>query len=112
MKRLAVFLSLLAASFIANAKVIAWYRFEENPSGTGTSGETVFTNTIDAAKYPAYPRVCTANGNNKYNPANPKVLTSSHERMPVYTNAFPSDVSICDNIGFGGNPPGKEYHNN
>ena len=38
MKRLAVFLSLLAASFIANAKVVAWYRFEETPSGTGTSG--------------------------------------------------------------------------
>ena len=112
MKRLAVFLSLLAASFIADAKVVAWYRFEETPSGTGTSGETVFTNTIDAAKYPAYPRVCTANGNNKYNPANPKVLTSSHERMPVYTNAFPSDVSICDTVGFGGNRPGREYHNN
>ena len=112
MKKLTVFLTLLAASFIADAKVIAWYRFEENPSGTGTSGETAFINSVAPEKYPAYPRVCTANGNSKYNPSAPAVLTSSHERMPVYTNAFPSDVSICDNVGFGGNPPGREYHNN
>ena len=107
MKKLMVSMAVLAMSIAANAKVLAWYRFEENPSGTISTGDMVFTNSVDASKYPAYARVCTANGNNKFNPANPTVLTTANtERMPQYTNAFPANVSVYDPVTL------EEYANN
>ena len=56
----------LAFCAVAQAKTIAWYRFEEEPFGTVTTGDTIFTNTLDATKYPAYARVMTGSLNNKY----------------------------------------------
>ena len=57
------FAGALAFCAVAQAKTVAWYRFEEEPCGTVTTGETTFTNALNAAKYPAYARVMTANGN-------------------------------------------------
>ena len=57
MKKLIIAFTVFALSIIADAKVVAWYRFEEQPSGTVTTGETVFKNEVDPLKYPAYARV-------------------------------------------------------
>lgn len=112
MKKLIIAFTVFALSIIADAKVVAWYRFEEQPSGTVTTGETVFKNEVDPSKYPAYARVCTANGNNKFNPSSPTVLnTSNVDRMPIYRSAFPENIALYDNVGFNGGI-GGEYSNN
>lgn len=72
------------------AKTVAWYRFEEATSGV-TTQTSVFTNTIDATKYPAYPAVCAFNGNNKYTKAG---LSYTAADMPISTNAFPSTIAL------------------
>ena len=88
-----LFAGALAFCAVAQAKTVAWYRFEEEPCGTVTTGETTFTNTLDAAKYPAYARVMTANGNNKYGPS---TLSTDPTRMPIYTNAFPETIALIN----------------
>ena len=112
MKKLLFLFALIVSSIEISAKVIAWYRFEENPPNTVTSSDTVFKNEVDPAKYPAYARVCTANGNNKFNPANPTVLTANNaDRMPVYRSSFPENISLYDDLGINGEM-GREYSNN
>ena len=83
---------MLAFCAAAQAKTVAWYRFEEEPCGTITTGDTVFTNTIDATKYPAYARVMTGSKNNKY----PSNLSTDSARMPIYTNAFPETIELVN----------------
>ena len=79
---------------VAQARTIAWYRFEEEPFGTVTTGDMTFTNTIDATKYPAYARVMTGNKNDKY----PSNLTTDSAHMPIYTNAFPETIRLINTI--------------
>ena len=83
---------MLAFCAAAQAKTVAWYRFEEEPCGTVTAGDTVFTNTLDATKYPAYARVMTGNKNDKY----PSNLTTDSAHMPIYTNAFPATIRLIN----------------
>ena len=105
MKKLFVGAALLILSQSAQAKTLAWYRFEEEPSGTVTTGEHVLSNSVDPLKYPAYARVCKANGNNKYDPLNPTVLTANDPgRMPMYTNVSPERTYVYDTVGAFGQP--------
>ena len=86
-----ILLSSIAAAFSAQAKTIAWYRFEEATSGV-TTQSTVFTNAVDATKLPAYPAVCPFNGNGKYSKSG---LAYTAANMPIYTNAFPSTIALA-----------------
>ena len=105
MKKLFVGAVLFILSQSAQAKTLAWYRFEEEPSGTVTTGEHVLSNSVDPLKYPAYARVCKANGNNKYDPLNPTVLTANDPgRMPMYTNVSPERTYVYDTVGAFGQP--------
>ena len=72
------------------AKTVAWYRFEDF-DGPVTK-DTVFTNSVDASKYPMYTGVCNFGGNSKY--AKSK-LTDTPEYMPFMTNGF-STVEVRD----------------
>lgn len=90
--RPAIVLAMLSCVVTAEAKTLAWYRFEEAEKGV-TTRDTVFTNTIDKAKYPAYPGVCAYAKNNLYAKES---LSYDSEHMPVCTNGFPSTIALVD----------------
>lgn len=81
------------------AKTVAWYRFED--CNGPITRETIFTNSVDAAKYPMYAGVCNFGGNNKYDKAK---LTDTAEYMPFLTNGF-STVEMRD-------PETGRFHSN
>ena len=89
-------LCLIAAASAANvlqAKTVAWYRFEENGPGVVATSETRFTNSVDAAKFPAYAGVCNFGGQNRYAKNS---LAYDADKMPYATNAFPSTISLVN----------------
>lgn len=84
-----------AAALVTNAKTVAWYRFEEAKPSTATTGETVFENTADPGKFPAYARVSSVTKNNQYTPDNYKtVLTTDPNYMPAYAAGFPEGIAV------------------
>lgn len=107
LRRAALTFGLLAGGSFAccevSARTIAWYRFEEATTGV-TTQETVFTNTVDAAKYPAYPAVCAFEKNGQFAKEG---LSHDAAHMPVCTNAFPSALALVDP-----NDTCREYANN
>ena len=84
---------MLAFCAAAQAKTVAWYRFEDCTPETVITAETIFTNEIDATKFPAYAGVCNFGGNGKY--AKDK-LQYTAEKMPYGTNAFPSTIALMN----------------
>lgn len=74
------------------AKTVAWYRFEDAADGV-TTQETVFTNTVDASLYPAYPAVCAFSKNGQYTKGG---LSYGASHMPIFTNAFPALIALVD----------------
>ena len=96
-------LAFLAATILTamgvQAKTVAWYRFEDF-DGPVTK-DTVFTNSVDASKYPMYTGVLNFGGNGKYDKAK---LTDTPEYMPFMTNGF-STVELNDPV------TGKFYPN-
>lgn len=79
-------------SAAVEAKTVAWYRFEEAPGGV-TTRETVFTNSVDASLYPAYPAVCAFSSNGQYAKG---ALSYDSSHMPIFTDAFPSSIALVD----------------
>ncbi len=90
--RRAIAMAALSCAAAADARTLAWYRFEERSGGATTQG-TVFTNTVDQSKYPAYPGVCAYSENSMYSKA---TLSYDSSHMPVYASAFPSSIALVD----------------
>jgi len=85
----------------ATAKTVAWYRFEEAPSGTRTTADSVIVNSVDPTKLPGHAKVQT--------PilwSGAQQLTTPESLMPLYTGTFNSDLKVVDPVS------GEIYENN
>ena len=96
-KSMIALVSAISFSGIVQAGTIAWYRFEESPAGTRTTGESLIVNSIDPMKLVGRAYVQTPilwSGANQ--------LLTPPELMPIYTNSFDSLLKVLDPVAEAG----------
>lgn len=90
-KQLIALVAAVAFTGAVDAKTVAWYRFEEAPSGTRTTGESEIVNSVDPAKHVGRAYVQT--------PilwSGAQQLLEPAELMPDYTNSFNRGFKVLD----------------
>ena len=93
---IAGFLSIVCAvaSLAASADIVGWYHFDEAPTGTTATAETVLVNSIDPTKGAGYCRVFKYNRSVYYN--QPTIDTAPAELMPAYADGVPENIAFLD----------------
>lgn len=89
----AVTLAVSGVCFLGWADTVLWYRFGEHPVGTRTVESDVIVNSANPGSLDGYARVCTTSANSQ-----PSTALTPVDRMPFYTNGFPSVISVYDPV--------------